>query len=112
MVMRASGARFKRRRPLGVIAADQLVYPVPGEPIVAGDLAFAAPFEHDGGDDAFDMADLPQQQRRQLCRETSVNYVVESDTVPATSGNGPRGATSGVIFMPDGHGFGHISLTY
>ena len=38
--------------------------------------------------------------------------VAGSNPVPATSGNDPRGATSGVIFMPDGHVFGHISLTY
>src|ERR1700746_3897763 len=50
MVVRASGAWLKRHRPVGVVAADQLVYPVPGELVVAGDLAFAAPFEHDGGD--------------------------------------------------------------
>jgi len=37
---------------------------------------------------AFDMADLPQQQRCQLCRETSVNYVVESDTVSPTKESG------------------------
>ena len=35
--------------------------------------------------------------------------VAGSNPVPATSGNDPRGATSGVIFMPFGHGFGHIS---
>ena len=35
--------------------------------------------------------------------------VAGSNPVPATSGNDPRGVTSGVIFMPDGHGFGHIS---
>src|ERR1700757_4038263 len=50
MVVRASGAWLKHHRPAGVVAADQLVYPVPGKPVVAGDLAFAAPFEHDGGD--------------------------------------------------------------
>ena len=35
--------------------------------------------------------------------------VAGSNPVPATSGNGPRGETSGAIFMPDGHAFGHIS---
>ena len=38
--------------------------------------------------------------------------VAGSNPVPATSGNDPRGATSGVIFMPDGHVFGHISWVY
>jgi hypothetical protein len=36
---------------------------------------------------AFDMADLPGSQRCQLCRETSVNYVVKSHTVSPTEGN-------------------------
>lgn len=36
--------------------------------------------------------------------------VAGSNPVPATSGNDPRGATSGVIFMHDGNGFGNISL--
>jgi hypothetical protein len=35
--------------------------------------------------------------------------VAGSNPVPATSGNGPRGATSGAIFMPVGHAFGHVS---
>src|ERR1700758_1279792 len=50
MAVRAPGTLLEGRRPVGVVAADQLVYPVAGEPVVAGDLAFAAPFEHDGGD--------------------------------------------------------------
>jgi hypothetical protein len=36
--------------------------------------------------------------------------VAGSNPVPATSGNDPRGATSGVIFMALGNGFGHISI--
>ena len=36
--------------------------------------------------------------------------VAGSNPVPATSGNDPRGATSGVIFMLDGHVIGHIRL--
>src|ERR1700758_183695 len=51
MAVRAPGARLKRSGPVGVVTADQLVYPVPRQPVVAGDLAFAAPFEHDGGND-------------------------------------------------------------
>ena len=35
--------------------------------------------------------------------------VAGSNPVPATSGNGPRGATSGAIFMPVGHAFGHVA---
>jgi hypothetical protein len=34
--------------------------------------------------------------------------VAGSNPVPATNGNDPRGAFSGVIFMPDGNGFGNI----
>src|SRR2546426_11430732 len=37
--------------------------------------------------------------------------VAGSNPVPATSGNDPRGATSGVIFMPDGNGFGNVRIT-
>ena len=33
---------------------------------------------------AFDMADLPGLKRRQLCRETAVNYVVKPDTAGGT----------------------------
>ena len=36
--------------------------------------------------------------------------VAGSNPVPATSGNDPRGATSGVIFMPLGNGFGNMSI--
>ena len=36
--------------------------------------------------------------------------VAGSNPVPATSGNDPRGATSGVIFMPLVNGFVNISL--
>jgi hypothetical protein len=35
--------------------------------------------------------------------------VAGSNPVPATSGNDPRGVISGVVFMADGHVFGHIS---
>jgi|SRR6516164_10859256 len=50
MVVRAPGTRLERRRTVGVVAGDQLVYPLPREVVVARDLGFAASFEHDGGD--------------------------------------------------------------
>jgi hypothetical protein len=46
--------------PFGAVALTQLLDPEAGEVVIAGDLAFAAPF--------------------QLCRETGAYYVLKPDT--------------------------------
>ena len=47
------------------------------------------------------------QHRHRLAHNPEV---AGSNPVPATSGNDPRGATSGVIFMPLVNGFVNVSV--
>ena len=84
--MGAARVRLERRRAFGFVAFDQLLHPVAADVVIAGDLAFAAAFQHDSGDDscAFDMANLPGVTRCQLCRETAAKYVVKPDTAGGT----------------------------
>jgi hypothetical protein len=84
--VRAPRAWLKRCGPFGFVAFDQLLDPLPGGRVVAGDLAFAAAFDHHRGDDELCLGHgrPPDSQRRQLCRETAVNYVLKSDTVSPT----------------------------
>src|ERR1700758_2486242 len=87
IVVGAARVRFERRRALGLVAFDQLLDPVAGDVVLAGDLAFAAPFQHRGGDDKLRLRHgrPPRLKRCQLCRETAANYVVKPDTVSPTA---------------------------
>jgi hypothetical protein len=50
VVMRPPGPRLKSRRPLTLIAADQLLHPVARDPIVTSHLTFGAAFNNDSSD--------------------------------------------------------------
>ena len=77
---------FERRHTLGLVAFDQLLDAVAGDVVVAGNFASLRPSRTTVvmTSCAFDMADLPGLKRRQLCRETAVNYVVKPDTAGGT----------------------------
>jgi len=65
-----------RRRALGRIPPAQLLDPLSGDVVVAGDLAFAASFNHHRSDDELRLRH--PQSRCQLCRETAASYVPET----------------------------------
>jgi hypothetical protein len=77
--VRAPGSRFKRGGVVGLGSGHQLVYPLAGDVVVAGDLAFAAPYDHHRGDDELRLrhrrpprlAEVSTMSRdsRQPCRE-------------------------------------------
>lgn len=70
---------------LGVPAFDQLLDPVTGHVVVAGDRALGALLLHDRGDDQSGLGHGGHLHTRcQLCPETGANYVVEPDTVSPT----------------------------
>jgi hypothetical protein len=83
--VRASRARLERRLALREVAPNQLLDPVPGDLVVAGDLALGAPSTSTTVmiSRALDMAGH-LQKRRQLCPGTGANYVLKPDTAPAT----------------------------
>jgi hypothetical protein len=51
IVMGPARARRERRIAFGFVAPHKVLYPGAGDVVVAGDFAFAASFQHDGGDD-------------------------------------------------------------
>jgi hypothetical protein len=85
-VFRSFGAFELRRVALGWVALDPALHPLPLDIVIAGDGALLRPSNTTAvmTRRAFDMADLADVPRSQLCRETSANYVVKPDTAPAT----------------------------
>src|SRR5215212_8764299 len=83
--MRTAGPRLKGGNTLGVETFDQLLHPVPGDPVVAGHLALGPALHSDRGNDQLSHRHVaPPQKRCQLCPETGANYVVKPVTVVPT----------------------------
>src|SRR5215212_10337609 len=83
--MRPPGSRLKSRRTLPLISTDQLLHPIPGDPVVAGPLRLGPAFDNDSSDDQLGPGHgAPPQMRCQLCPETGANYVVQPVTVVPT----------------------------
>ena len=75
----------KAASPSALVALDQLLHPVAGDVVVAGDLALGAALDDDSGDDQPGLGHGRHLRTRcQLCPGTGANYVVEPDTVSPT----------------------------
>ncbi len=91
---RAMGARPGQPRPgletgltLCIEASDELVDPLPGEPVVAGHLRLRPPLDPDRGDHepCHRHRPPPLDPGCKRCRETPVNYVLKPDSPGGTA---------------------------
>jgi hypothetical protein len=77
-----SGVRFKSCFAFGRVTGDEGLDPAAGDAVVAGDFTFRAAFDYDCCDhDPGHRHRPPQSSGCKRCRETPVNYVVNSDTL-------------------------------
>src|SRR5215212_7542808 len=84
--MRTAGPRLKGGNTLGVETFDQLLHPVPGDPVVAGHLALGPALHSDRDNDQLSHRHVaPPKKRCQLCPETGANYVVQPVTLASST---------------------------
>jgi hypothetical protein len=87
IVMGPARARRERRIAFGLVAPHELLYPGAGDVVVTGDFAFAASFQHDGGDD---------ELRLRHGRQTHTTRAAKSAARCLSSGVQPSFANCGV----------------
>jgi hypothetical protein len=86
VAVRPARAGFERGFTFRLVAGDQGLDPAPGHAVVTGDFTFAAAFDDDccDHDPGHRHRPPPRSSGCKRCRETPVNYVVNSDTPTST----------------------------